>query len=125
MVINKGGRQCSCGKRGCFETYASIRAFRNKIAEVTWNLGGWNDAQIFSNEIYGYERGTTVYSGRSTTWPGRIALPYPSDYGYATDFNKCTQNLYNYYISFGYFVNRKSSLQDKKRGLTLSFSYKS
>lgn len=34
MVINKGGRQCSCGKRGCFETYASIRAFRNKIAEV-------------------------------------------------------------------------------------------
>ena len=34
MVINKGGRQCSYGKRGCFETYASIRAFRNKIAEV-------------------------------------------------------------------------------------------
>ena len=34
MVINNGGRQCSCGKRGCFETYASIRAFRNKIAEV-------------------------------------------------------------------------------------------
>ena len=40
MVINKGGRQCSCGKRGCFETYASIRAFRNKIAEV---LGIDND----------------------------------------------------------------------------------
>lgn len=34
MVINKGGRQCTCGKRGCFETYASIRAFRNKVAEV-------------------------------------------------------------------------------------------
>lgn len=34
MVINKGGRQCSCGKRGCFETYASIRALRNKVAEV-------------------------------------------------------------------------------------------
>lgn len=34
MVINKGGRQCSCGKRGCFETYASIRNFKNKIAEV-------------------------------------------------------------------------------------------
>lgn len=34
MVINKGGRQCSCGKKGCFETYASIRAFRNKIAET-------------------------------------------------------------------------------------------
>ena len=34
MVINKGGRQCSCGKRGCVKTDASIRAFRNKIAEV-------------------------------------------------------------------------------------------
>lgn len=34
IVINKGGRQCSCGKRGCFETYASIRALKNKIAEV-------------------------------------------------------------------------------------------
>ena len=34
MVINKGGRQCSCGKRGCFETYASIKAFKNKIAEI-------------------------------------------------------------------------------------------
>ncbi len=33
MVINKGGRQCSCGKKGCFETYASIRALKNKVAE--------------------------------------------------------------------------------------------
>ena len=78
---------------------------KNKIAEVTWNLGGWNTSKIYSNQIYGYERGTdvysggNVYSGRSTTWTGRIALPYPSDYGYATDFNKCTQKLHNYHNS--------------------------
>ena len=70
---------------------------KNKIAEVTWNLGGWDSYSVFSNQIYGYERGTNVYKGgRSTTWPGRIALPYPSDYGYATDFNKCTEDLFNY-----------------------------
>ena len=69
---------------------------RNKIAEVTWNLGGWSSTEVYSDQIYNYERGTTVYSGRSTTWIGKIALPYPSDYGYATDFNKCTQNLNNY-----------------------------
>ena len=69
---------------------------KNKIAEVTWNLGGWDHSDIYSDQIYGYERGTIVYSGHSTTWPGRIALPYPSDYGYATDFNKCSQNLLKY-----------------------------
>lgn len=26
MVIRQGGRQCSCGRRGCLETYASTRA---------------------------------------------------------------------------------------------------
>ena len=81
---------------------------KNKIAEVTWNLGGWTTSEIFSNQIYGYERGTKVYSGRSTTWPGRIALPYPSDYGYATDFNKCTQNLYNYESSTNSYGCKKN-----------------
>ena len=69
---------------------------RNMIAETTWNLGGWNSSKIFSNEMYEKERGTTVYSGRSTTWTGKIALAYPSDYGYATDLSKCSQTLFNY-----------------------------
>lgn len=34
MVVNKGGRLCSCGKRGCFETYASIKALKNKVTET-------------------------------------------------------------------------------------------
>lgn len=29
MTINKHGRQCNCGKKGCWETYASIRALLN------------------------------------------------------------------------------------------------
>ena len=82
----------------CNFTSSGIKndATKNKIAEVTWNLGGCSTGSIFSNEIYGYERGTSVYSGHSTTWTGKVALPYPSDYGYAVDFNKCTQNLNNY-----------------------------
>ena len=69
---------------------------RNMIAEVTYNLGGWNTNSIYPNQIYGYERGTTVYTGRPTTWTGKIALAYPSDYGYAADLNKCKQTLSNY-----------------------------
>ena len=34
MVIEKNGKLCNCGKRGCFETYSSMNAFKNKIIEV-------------------------------------------------------------------------------------------
>lgn len=34
MVINKGGRLCSCGKKGCFEAYASINALKKKVTET-------------------------------------------------------------------------------------------
>ena len=61
---------------------------RNAIEEVVWNLGGTSDFTSASNGLashwYGYERGTTVYSGRPTTWTGKVGLMYPSDYGYAT-----------------------------------------
>ena len=61
---------------------------RNMIANVTWKLGGTANYESASNGLashwYGYERGTTVYSGRPTTWQGKVALMYPSDYGYAT-----------------------------------------
>lgn len=69
---------------------------RNMIETVTWTLGGYSDSDVFSDEIYRYERGTDVYDGNETTWPGKIALMYASDYGYATDFNNCSQTLYSY-----------------------------
>ena len=70
---------------------------RNMIAETTYNLGGWNAYEIYPNQIYGYERGTTVYTERPTTWIGKIALPYPSDYGYAVDLNQCKDKTLDYY----------------------------
>ena len=71
---------------------------RNMIAETTYYLGGWNSSSVYPNQIYEYERGTTVYTGRPTTpWTGKIALAYPSDYGYAADLNQCKYKpLYDY-----------------------------
>ena len=34
MIIDVNGKKCRCGKNGCFEEYASMRAFRNKIREL-------------------------------------------------------------------------------------------
>ena len=67
---------------------------RNLISEETWNLGGGSSGYL--NNAYIAERGTTVYSGRPTTWTGKIGLMYPSDYGYAADLSKCNKQLNGY-----------------------------
>ena len=75
---------------------------RSKIAEVTWNTGGNSSNTIYSNEWYKKERGSEVITNpkdditRTTTWKGKVALPYPSDCGYAADFNSCNSTLDNY-----------------------------
>ncbi len=67
---------------------------RNMIETVTWKLGGTasytSSRNGLASHFYGYERGTTVYSGRPTTWSGKVALMYPSDYGYATSGGSTT-----------------------------------
>ena len=77
---------------------------RNMIANVTWKLGGSSTYDdVTASMFYERERGTTVYSGRPTTWQGEIALMYPSDYGYATSGGSTTnreaclaKELYNW-----------------------------
>lgn len=34
MVIESNGRLCHCGRRGCFETYCSMRAFKSGMIEL-------------------------------------------------------------------------------------------
>ena len=34
MVIQVNGKECKCGRKGCFEQYASMKVFRNKIEEL-------------------------------------------------------------------------------------------
>ena len=72
---------------------------RNMISETTYSLLGWNTAEIYSDQIYNYERTTgSVYNEttRDKSWTGKVALAYPSDYGYAADLSQCSQTLYDY-----------------------------
>ena len=80
---------------------------KNMIGDTLWYLGGTSNYTSSTNGLtshfYSYERGTTVYSGRDTSWVGKVGLMYPSDYGYATsggsttDRNAClNKELYNW-----------------------------
>ena len=56
---------------------------KNMVADTKYYLGGSSAYDNLKGEdYYNFERGTTVYSGRSTSWNGKIALMYPSDYSY-------------------------------------------
>lgn len=34
MIIEKDGKHCNCGKAGCFETYCSMKRFKQNIKEI-------------------------------------------------------------------------------------------
>ena len=83
------------------------KEYINYIATARWNLGG---ATYGSSSLKSYEeeRETNHISNpsdgvsRSNLWEGKIALLYPSDYGYASTDSLCrnsmssqTNNVYN------------------------------
>ena len=61
------------------------------IESVTWYLGGHSSESATAEAFYGYERSTSVYSGRPTSWDGYIGLMYPSDYGYSVLASSCAR----------------------------------
>ena len=74
---------------------------RNLISEETYYTRGHNDDSIYVDAMYDKERVSgTVITGvtptRTLTWTGKIAIPYPSDYGYAADLSLCQKTLHSY-----------------------------
>ncbi len=70
---------------------------QNMIYEAKWYLGNFKYGSSGDDTVtaYEHERGSTtcsgscsggdVWSGNEATWTGKIALMYPSDYGYSAD----------------------------------------
>ena len=85
-------------------TYASnglTSVAKNQISSTKWYLGNvvWtsNVGYGTTKEIYTQERSTSVWSGNSQTWDGKVALIYPSDYMYASSacYNDDTKKGYD------------------------------
>ena len=94
---NRTSGECPYGRATTSCDFSSIgltETAKAMISNAKWNLGGTANYTSSSNGLtshwYGYERGTTVYSGRPTEWIGQIGLMYPSDYGYATSGGSIT-----------------------------------
>ena len=103
LYYNAKSGNCYAGQnnatKACDFTSIGIKndKTRGLISEETYSLLGWSTPVIYANEIYEYERSTgKVHSGRPTEWTGKIALAYPSDYGYSADLGKCTKQLISY-----------------------------
>ena len=76
---------------------------RNMISETTYSLKSYqkkysNVEAPFTDIMYGIEtsKGIMYNENMKSTWKGKIALPYASDYGYASDFRLCNKKLSEY-----------------------------
>ena len=82
------------------------------IIDQTLYLGSIPDNNIYVNQLYNYERSNTPFDHnnnecdgtinvcndtvqRTTTWTGKVALIYPSDYQYSLDLSICNGNARN------------------------------
>ena len=86
-------------KNGTYEYRKNIKPSSiDKVAKVRWNtsITTYNASALNS---YNQERSTTLISTpsdnvpRTNTWDGKIALIYPSDYGYASTNEACRSGL--------------------------------
>ncbi len=84
---------------GSYSTNGLNSTARSQIAKVKWYLGGSSEISTLRGpDYYNFERGTTVYSGRTTSIMQNVGLMYPSDYvyTYANGVNdKCYTDGYN------------------------------
>ena len=141
---NRTSGECPYGQNGAtttcdFSNNGLTEEARSMISNAKWNLGGTANFTSSSNGLtshfYGYERGTTVYTGRPAEWIGQIGLMYPSDYGYATSGGSTTdrasclaKELYNWDSSSYRDCKNNDWLRDSSNyqwTLTPSSSYSS
>lgn len=97
--------------------YNSLKeSAKNMIGNTKYYLGGYNNNNVKSSEMFKYERkisGTTHFGYNITSHINKIALMYASDYGYATtscenkkftsvagdDLRVCTDDNWMYFNS--------------------------
>ena len=105
LYWNSGSGTCYAGESegttSCdFTSTGLTDVGKSMIGQAKYYLGGSSTySGIYADDYYTFERGTTVYSGHSTSWIGYVGIMYPSDYMYATDLSVCTKVGYSSSVS--------------------------
>jgi len=85
-----------------FTTTGLTNEAKEMIGNAKWYLGAGRPENIYVQNFYNWERGTltgkqcstgsycTDNVKRTTNWIGKVALIYPSDYGYAMNIANCS-----------------------------------
>lgn len=92
-------------KKGTYDYSNNIQsAFIDKIATARWNLGGSGFEELSNSALNYYKNERGKFSAiainpsdgltRTDYWDGKIALMYPSDYGYASTDTSCRSNMF-------------------------------
>ncbi|MCI6002268.1 MAG: hypothetical protein MRZ37_03895 [Tenericutes bacterium] len=94
LYLNSGSGTCyfysTTVGNSCSFINNGLANVQDYIETATWNLGGHNSNSVTTSDMYTYERGTTVYSGRPVVTTGKVGLMYPSDYGYSVTNANCS-----------------------------------
>ena len=112
----KAGLQYWLNENNTGSYYNTIGAvYKSLIQEETYYLSNvYNGSWGTASTVYNEERATpvecassvtsnshnnscNVWNGNSATWEGKIALPYPSDFGYAASSSYWISTLNNYW----------------------------
>ena len=76
-----------------FTNYKLSDKAKSSIDISRYYLGGIDDSEKYTKDVYIDERGTGRYDeNRPLYWDGMVGLMYPSDYGYAAG-NACTTEM--------------------------------
>jgi hypothetical protein len=81
-----------------------LSSYSNLIESVVWHFGQIPvPSSLTTSKFYTYERKnqTNNYGSSNPVWTGKVALIYPSDYGYATSGGDTGRDTcLNYYLGF-------------------------
>ncbi len=95
---------------------------KNMIGNSKWYLGGLDGSRYVAEQFYQGERNNNVYGTNPKNWIGKVALAYPSDYGFATSGDCLKKSLDNYNDSLC-FNNNWLQINDIQWLITASSSF--